>query len=622
MNQPIDSEVVEKTEIIPDAILQARALAELPPNLAMIRMENDQIFSLAAAHPRNHEAIKADIVAQLMAYPSFAQAAVYQKPVGTKPATCRKCQTEMSVKKGDPPPKQCAKPGCESTSIDPGGMQYASGLSIRAAEALAAAYGFNSIEADEEIIDDDHVKVTATFIDYQRGRRWKDSGIVSKVFRGAGGTMRRHSDDRFHSIVIKAEKSRRIREVVSRSVPPGLREELLICARRQAMTLLTDEVVEQIVNYFAGKGVTLEQVESHLGKYRKDWTKDDRATLAAIKTAVEDGDTSIWEVFERDDQPGNGGSKQPPGDVKPESFENPKNGGTTPGRSIMWKCFTCTFEFTSDTQPKGCPECGEIDCRVAAADSKTPVDSSDASAPSGGDRVETAAQEPERVAISLGSQPPVFPTKKQFVKDAARLVRLGLPQFEIDGKLKAVEYIAEYGRLWRLVSGATEPSAPERQADPDASSQASEQTAETPDAGHTTDVARERADDAKAQSDNDRFWEEIGESNTGHQLDHIADMAYESFGSTEMRSIDGPEHTAIITAIAARRGDLLAAESPKGTSDLADIAAFREAIKTASKSQLQTIQQETNRALQDNRLDMLGFTEAMTLIDKRKKALR
>ena len=51
-------------------------VAELPPHLALMKMENDTIQSLAAARPRDHESIKADLTSQMVAYPSFASEAV------------------------------------------------------------------------------------------------------------------------------------------------------------------------------------------------------------------------------------------------------------------------------------------------------------------------------------------------------------------------------------------------------------------------------------------------------------------------------------------------------------------------------------------------------------------
>ena len=100
-------------------------------NVTLMKLENETIASLAAAHPRNHQSIKQEILEQMEAYPSFAESMVYSVPVGK--------------------------------DYETGQMKYARGLSIRAAEALAEAYGFNRVRCEVEEIDDDKVKVTATF---------------------------------------------------------------------------------------------------------------------------------------------------------------------------------------------------------------------------------------------------------------------------------------------------------------------------------------------------------------------------------------------------------------------------------------------------------------------------
>ncbi len=241
------------------------AVASLPSDLALMKLENENIMALAAARPRDHKAIVAEIASQLEAYPSFAAQAVYAKPVGR--------DTD-------------------------GNMRYARGLSIRAAEAVAEAYGYNRTRADVQVIDDDHVKVTATFTDYQRGRIWQDSRIISAFYKTRGGKTARHTVDRFHSVVVGAEVSRRIREVILRSVPPGLRSELMTMADRQIDELLDDRTIQKIIAEYSTKGVTLEMLETHVGRTADaGWTKEDRRDLLELWNAIKDGHTTIQEAF-------------------------------------------------------------------------------------------------------------------------------------------------------------------------------------------------------------------------------------------------------------------------------------------------------------------------------------
>lgn len=255
---------------------QALAASKLPAELAILKLENDTIQSLAAARPRNHLTIKKDIMEQLEAYPAFAQSAIYAKPVGKDPAT--------------------------------GKQKIARGLSIRAAEALAEAYGFCRIRSDVTIIDDSTVKVEATFTDYQKGRIWQDAGIVSKYYRDRNGKMVRIPDDRFFGVTVKAEASRRIREVIIRSVPPGLRAELQALAEAKLAKVLSGDGIQKIVSAFGKHGVPLQQLEDFVGRsIAAGWTEDDRLNLLGIYQAIEQGETTVAEAF-RKETPDNGAS--------------------------------------------------------------------------------------------------------------------------------------------------------------------------------------------------------------------------------------------------------------------------------------------------------------------------
>jgi hypothetical protein len=249
----------------------AQAAAALPPDLAILKLENETIQSLSAARPRDHHTIRQEIVAQLEAYPSFARSAIYNKPVGRD---------------------------------ESGQMKFARGLSVRAAEAIAEAYGFCRIRTDVTPIDENSVKVEASFTDYQKGRIWQDGGIVSKFYKDRHGRMARIPDDRFYNVVVKAEVSRRVREVILRSVPPGLRSDLMELAERQIDELLDDATIDKIISKFASKRITLEQLEARIGRTRKSgWTKDDRRDLLGLWNAIEDGETTVAEAFSDEQSP-------------------------------------------------------------------------------------------------------------------------------------------------------------------------------------------------------------------------------------------------------------------------------------------------------------------------------
>lgn len=254
----------QQTAIVQQAT-DVGAVAQLPHNLAVIKMENESMMALAAARPRNYVEVLNSVKEQLAAYKSFAQEAVYNKPVGK--------------------------------DHDTGKMKFARGLSIRAAEALAEAYRYCKVRSDVTPIDDDTVRVEACFTDYQSGRVWQDSGIVTKSYKMRNGKMARHSDDRFFNVVVKAEASKRIRECIMRMIPPGLRSELILCVDEQLDAFLDDSTVDKIVAEFSKRAVTLEMIERLLGKRRASFTKEDRASLVGIWNAIKDGETSVAEAF-------------------------------------------------------------------------------------------------------------------------------------------------------------------------------------------------------------------------------------------------------------------------------------------------------------------------------------
>lgn len=246
-------------------LISVNATTAVNPEVELIKVENDTIASLARMKPRDHRAVLKDLLDQIEAYPSFAESVCYAKPIGKDKS---------------------------------GRMQFARGLSIRAAEAIASAWGYNRVELRVNVLDEDRAEVTAKFIDLQTGRIWADTSIVSKFYSKAGGGVARHSDDRFWGIVVNAEKSKRIREAIIRSVPPGVRSELQTMAERQVAKLLTNETVQKIVDSFAAMGVGLAQLENLLAKpIDRGWTIEDRTVLMQVYTAIRDGETTVAEAF-------------------------------------------------------------------------------------------------------------------------------------------------------------------------------------------------------------------------------------------------------------------------------------------------------------------------------------
>lgn len=246
-------------------LIDSKSVQGISQDYQLVKMQSEQIASMAQVRPRNNRQVIADLLEQVELSPAFASECVYAKPVGKN---------------------------------ERGEMQYARGLSIRAAEAIASSWGYNSIEQSVEALDDDSVKIAVVFFDYQTGRRWSDAVIVSKFYRDRSGKMTRHSEDRFHNIIIKAEKSKLLREVIIRSVNPAIRMELQSKAESVIAKMLSDDTVEKIVQSFSGIGVGLAQLENLLGKPMKSgWTVDDRMILHQVFTAIREGETTVAEAF-------------------------------------------------------------------------------------------------------------------------------------------------------------------------------------------------------------------------------------------------------------------------------------------------------------------------------------
>ncbi|HUT93493.1 MAG TPA: hypothetical protein VMY37_28775, partial [Thermoguttaceae bacterium] len=240
----------------------AKTMAERG-DLMQMRMENETIMAECRARPRDLGAIKRQLAALLKEFPDFARTAIYRKPVGKD---------------------------------DDGKEKFAEGLSVRAAEVFAELYRFNRIRSSAIPLDDDatRVQVEATFTDLQNGRIWQDSGVVSAFYKAKGGVRRRYSEDRFFNVVVKAQASIRVREVINRSVNAALKAWFENECRKTLAKTLDAETVDKIVAEFKALGVRLEDLEELVGKPKAmGWSVSDRITVVGIWTALHEGETTV-----------------------------------------------------------------------------------------------------------------------------------------------------------------------------------------------------------------------------------------------------------------------------------------------------------------------------------------
>lgn len=236
------------------------------PELLQMRMENETIMAECRAQPRDLGECKRKLCDLLREFPEFAEDAVYRRPVGKEEGSDR--------------------------------QKIAEGLSIRAAEALAEAYGYNRVRGDVTRIDANTAKVDATFTDFATGRIWQDGRLVSQVATKRDGSQYRINDDRFSDIVCGAAKSRAIREVIVRSVNPALKAWFENECRKITATLLTEERMNEMVAAFDGYGINLVQLEALLGRARSlGWTTNERVKALEMFNALKTNETTVADLL-------------------------------------------------------------------------------------------------------------------------------------------------------------------------------------------------------------------------------------------------------------------------------------------------------------------------------------
>ena len=264
-----------QTETTQDDILEPilsateKAMAERA-DLLQMRMENETIMAECRSRPRSFVKIKQALEDAIKAFPELADEAIYEKPVGKD---------------------------------ETGSQKFARNLSVRAAEVLAEAYGFNRVRADVVPLGDDKAKIEATFTDFQTCRIWQDSGVVSMFYTNRSKQRIKHQEDRFWGVVVKAEASKRIREVILRAVNPGLKAWFREICERQIDSLLNETTIEKMVAQFKTINVGLEDIERLLGRLKSQgWTKEDWKRLNGIWNAIKDGEATVAEIFHQPKQ--------------------------------------------------------------------------------------------------------------------------------------------------------------------------------------------------------------------------------------------------------------------------------------------------------------------------------
>ncbi len=280
---------------------QLEAANKLPPDMMLLKMENESIMALARTAPRDPMKIVKQLGELIEAYPAAADEAVYSKPVGTVlEVTCGnpKCGVKYEVAKieGD-----TACPNCESKARKEARKikKFAEGLSIRAAESIRSIFGYTRLATTAAMLPDGTVKLTGVLVDYAAGNVTSDERIVSPYYKSRGGGMVKTPEDRFLNVVVKAEKSKLRRDVILDSTPGIVKAMFRDMCDQKLTALVSPELIEQkIIPAFESYGITREQLDKIVGRpFKLGWTEEDRLSLRKILTALKNEETTVAELL-------------------------------------------------------------------------------------------------------------------------------------------------------------------------------------------------------------------------------------------------------------------------------------------------------------------------------------
>jgi len=231
---------------------------------SIVKLENATQMQIAVQRPREEGKILKECLGELDRYPSMAEEAIYSKPVGKDPNTDK--------------------------------MKYAEGLSIRAAESIGnrwdnSSWGTTIVSEDEE-----SATIAAVFLDYEKNTRHVKEQRVSKFYKSRQGQIIRHAPDRF-DIVLGANGSKNLREVILRSLPAGLKKEYEIKARNILKGGSLPGQRTSVIERFSDLGIIQERLEAYKGKPKGEWKREDVIELVGLANAIRDGETSVEEIF-------------------------------------------------------------------------------------------------------------------------------------------------------------------------------------------------------------------------------------------------------------------------------------------------------------------------------------
>lgn len=287
-------------------LAQAQAIANLPQDVMLLKMENESIMAVARAAPRDPMKIVAQLQQLIDAYPAAADDAIYSKPVGTVMEITCECgiRYEANIKWVQRKPvadrEPCPQCGEWKPKKQESIKKYAEGLSARAAESIRSIYGYTRLATTTEIQEDGKAKITGVLVDYAAGNITSDERIVSPFYRTRDGQMQRIAEDRFLNLTVKSEISKLRRDVILLNTPNIVKACFRDACEQKIRGLISDEVIEQkIIPAFAAFGITPAQLDLIIGRpHALGWKEEDRLACRKILTALKNEETTARELLD------------------------------------------------------------------------------------------------------------------------------------------------------------------------------------------------------------------------------------------------------------------------------------------------------------------------------------
>ena len=241
---------------------------------ALVKAQDDTMLTIAVQRPREVATVREKVLAELEAFPDFADRYFYSIPHRTK--ACNHQSGQLC-------------PNCALVE----------GASVHAALAIQRYWGncFSSWMPLEE--EEEHIWILGTFVDYESNTKFQRPIRVQKGYKKGKNWIPLRDDGL--AKVIHAGGSKAQRNAILAGVPDALKilvftkaKELVVGDKPDEM--LSKKQMDAIESEFAKFEVSIELLESKLGKKSTAWAMRDRATLLGLRTSLADG-ASVQELF-------------------------------------------------------------------------------------------------------------------------------------------------------------------------------------------------------------------------------------------------------------------------------------------------------------------------------------